>query len=265
MGINDLDNAEEVLRHFQELQAHGKGPLPSERDPRTMPGFQPSPFDVRRRVSCGKTFQLGVDPGGGQKFRDNVKASSEFISEWAVKILIPSEMVTKIAAAEIDYDLKCKLMVRQDGDQFTEYQPAFNLNYENLDIPLVGQCLGVHGREIDLVMERPTAGGGLLIVQAAIVQGRPSLSFVNRKLTVVGGAGAASVSIPVFATRFSVFGTADVGDVLTQRDPGNIAVQTVTVPAGGFCCLLPIHPDAAFIGYTSANNKEIAVGFEVNS
>ena len=264
MARNDLDNVDDVLQHFREIQKKTGG-LPSERDPRTMPGFQPSPFDIRRRVSCGKTFQLGVDPGGATKFRDNVKASSEFVSEWAIKILIPSEMVTKIAAAEITYDLKCKLLVRQDGDQFTEYQPAFNPNYENLDIPLVGQCIGVHGREIDLVMERPTAGGGLLIVQVAIVQGRPSFSYFNRSLTVVGGAGAASVSIPVFATRFQVLGTADAGDLLTQRLPDNTVAQTVAVPVGGFCCMLPIHPDAAFIGYESANNKIMAVGFEVLS
>lgn len=241
----------------------GRPPIPIPKDmldPRALPGYQPSPFDVRYHNNPGKTFELG-NPG-----RDATRAESEYISEWCVKLLAPPETLLSVAAGE-GFGFKTQLSVRHFGEQFLEYQPSVQANAQPLEIPVYGVCIGVHGRVIDCVILREFVGGAgsLLKLQVAIVPGRPSLSYINRPLTVQGGLGAfPQVAIPTFATRFCIFGQVDAGDIITMRSVSG-AGSLQTIPVGAVGQYLPIYPSAGFIAYSSAVNKEMTVGFEILS
>lgn len=245
------------------MKIPGRPPQPIPKDlldPRQLPGYQPSPFDIRYPHNPGKTFELESGVSG-----DAVRAESEYLTEWCIKMLPPQETLLAVSAGE-GFGFRGMIEVRHFGDQFTEYQPAIQSNLTPLQIPVVGVCVGVHGRSIDLVVNRLAAGAtGKLKLQAAIVPGRPSFSWVNRPLSVAGGLGVINiVAIPVFATRFQIFGPIDMGDVIRVCTPAGTGSVVQTVPAGG-SVLAPFHPDGAFIGYSSATNKELTVGFEVIS
>jgi len=241
----------------------GRPPIPIPKDmldPRDLPGYQPSPFDVRYPKNPGVTLELGNDDGGRA-----VSAASEYVSEWCVKLLPPPESVLEVAGGE-GYGFRSLLQVRHYGDQFTEYQPIVQPNQNTLRIPLVGVCIGVHGRSIDCRITRIAPGAsGKMKLQAAIVPGRPSLSIFNLALSVGGGLAVNNlIAIPTFATRFSIFGQLDAGDIVQMMSASGLgSLLSVTAPVlDGFW---PIHPDAAFISYSSAVNKELAVAFEILS
>lgn len=235
-----------------------KKELPFELDPRDLPGYQPSPADIRYRINPGKTIELT----NGSK--DGVKAVSEYISEWVVKLLVPPESIASVAAGE-GYGIFQQLYVRHNGEQFTEYQTVVSPNALPLAVPLVGQCIGVHGRSIDMMFSRVAPGAtGVLKIEAAIVPGRPSYSWLNRSLSVAGGLGVVNlVAIPAFATKFQIFGPIDMGDIIRIVPASGVGFVQI-VPAGG-SVPFPFHPLGAFIGYSSANNKELSVGFEIIS
>lgn len=241
----------------------GRPPIPIPEnllDPRSLQGYQPSPHDIRYHNNPGKTFELENNVRG-----QGCRAESEYVSEWCVKILPPQETLLAVAAGE-GFGVKAQLLVRHFGDQFLEYQPIVQQNTVALEIPLFGQCVGVHGRSIDLNIYREAVGAaGKLIMQAAIVPGRPSFSFFNRSLSVAGGLGVNNlVAIPTFATRFQINGQLDPGDVIRMVVPSGLGTVQV-IPVAELGQLLPLHPSAAFVSYSSAVNKELAVGFEIYS
>lgn len=233
-------------------------PIPGDMlDPLNRPGVQPGPHEVRYHNRFGKTMEL--EAAG----RDAVKAQAEYISEWVIKILPPAESIRAIVGDDT-FDTFAFVFANYDGDQFREYEPVAENDY--LRIPLTGIALGVHGRMIECsLVRRAASAANKLIMQVAIVPGRPSLSFINRALDVPAIApNTATTGIPHFATRFWINGLVAAGDTLVQLGPGGVALQTVTLLAGQ-SGPFPIHPDAIQIRYGSPAPKMIVVSFEVNS
>jgi len=237
-------------------------PIPQDMlDPSQLSGYQPSPFDLRSKVNPGATFELGNPESR------SVRASSEYISEWCVKILPAQETINRVAAGETEYGFSAKISVRHFGEQFLEYQPVLQPVQTPLEVPIFGQCIGVHGREIDFTVQRSFVGpvtAPKLVMQAAIVPGRPSLSFFSRQVTVVAGLATNNpVAIPTFATRVAFFGTLDAGDFIRFLTPASGAI--LTAPVSQLGQYVPLHPGSAFVSYSSAVGKSMAVGFEIFS
>jgi len=231
-------------------------PIPEDMlDPLTLNGVQPSPYDTRYKNRFGQVFTLGPIESSG------IKAQSEYLSEWVVKLLPPNDTIANIAG-DNTFAFTAIVMGGYDAEQFTEYELT-NVAGQ-VAIPLVGIALGVHGRLIQLAIARNSPSSTIkLSVQGAIVPGRPSLSNLNMPLTVPAGDTVTS-GIPHFATKFWINGTVAAGDTLLQIGPGGTTVQSIVLLAGQVGPF-PIHPGAIAIRYGSAAAKIIVAGYEVIS
>lgn len=224
-------------------------------------GLQPSPFDRRYSKRGGSSFAL-LD---GQS--DSVSNESEYITDWVIKFRPSADGVATVAGGE-GFGVRGAVYVQYDGEQFLEYQPASNPTLAPFALPLVGKCFQVHGRVITFRLQRTMPGASnALKVEAAIVPGRVATWFQ----TVPGVAqvnNSSLIPIPIFATRFQLFVTLTVGDIIQQLDASGAGVlQSVAATTNNLNYLQPIDPNAAFLRLITADvaAKVVQAGFEVIS
>jgi|CXWL01.1.fsa_nt_gi hypothetical protein len=246
-----MGKAEDAARYAEEVR---------RKNDALETGLRPHPEDRRYPNRGGTSVKLFDGQG------DSITNESEYICDWVVKFKPSPSAVANVAAGE-GFGLNGQVTLGYDGEQFLEYQPAANPTQGTFVLPLVGKCFQVHGRRVNFRLNR-IAPGALesLDIEAAIVPGRVSTWYVSMyassTLALPG-----QVPIPTFATRFQILAPFNAGDSFQQMSASGLGV-VLSIPssANNLNYLQPVHPEAAFIQYTTLlGGLQFLVGFEVVS
>lgn len=227
------------------------------------PGLRPHPQDSHKSIRGGSSIKLGPD---ADKWSDSVTNQSVYITEWTVKYK-PS-----VASLQQDNDVnqtgvRGKLTVAYDGEQSLEDQPLSDFAGAPVLMPTAGKCIPVHGRYVNLYLERDQATSTQDIdIEAAIVPGRPYTWFDSADDFANAGSSAL-VAIQTYTQRFQILTTVTVGDTLNMIDQGGNTLATFAVVANMLGVLLPLVKQTMFLRYNTADvaAKKVVFGFEIVS
>lgn len=233
------------------------------------PGLRPHPEDSHKSRRGGVAMKLGPT---SEKWYDSVTNESVYITEWVVKFKPSVATIQNVGDGEAGailnpFGMEGRLTVSYDGEQSIEDQPLNDFTMAAVRLPIAGKCIPVHGRYINWFIERDQTDASVdLDVEAAIVPGRPYTWFDADFDTAEAGASAV-IPLKTYTQRISILTNLTVGDTWEYLNANGTALLLVAATAENLNSLQPIHPDAVFVRYNTADvaAKVVLVSFEIVS